>query len=223
MSTDSGRKNHSTQCDILYKLCRREHNIALGCRSIRIGNMTYYHQFEDGDIGDTQEGIKSRIDSDMLGYEIQTHRMAPFNLMFCAATSNLAKFSEYDSCYVITDPEAFGLIIARELIEQMPPQDIQTFAPIVTLTDIYDVNVAVESRAVRYLRKEEATALDHTTSEIPFWKDISYKHQEEFRYLFRFYDEHNLPGFSTCTRLYIDLDISHLAGVLPVRDLGLPK
>jgi hypothetical protein len=220
MLTESEQINRSMPDSVLYKLCRREHNIALGCTSIRIGNMTYYHRFEDANIGDTQEGVKSGVDSNMVGYDVRIHRMAPFNLIFCVATSNLARFSEYDSCYAITDPEMFGAILARELIEQMPPRDIDTYAPIVTLTDVYDVNVAVESRAVRYMPREAATAQDYTAGEIPFWKDVSYSHQEEFRYLFRFYDEHRLPAFSSCNRQYVDLDISHLSGVLPVRRLG---
>ncbi len=201
----------------IYKLCRREHNIALGCETLRIGNMTYYHQFEDADIGDSQEGVKSGVDSEIFGYEVKIHRMAPFNLMFCAASANLAKFAEYDSCYVITDAELFGRLIARELAFQMAPRDIQTYAPIVTLTDVYDVDVAFRSGEVRYIPAQSATEDDHSSGEIPFWKSIAYQHQQEFRYVFHFYDEHRLPAFSSCTRSYIDLDISHLYGVLPVR------
>jgi hypothetical protein len=203
--------------DKLYKLCRREHNLALDCTSIRIGNMSYYHQFEDGDIGDTQEGVKSSIDSEMFGYDVKLHVMAPFNLMFCAAIENLSSFSEYDSCYAITDPEKFGHIIAQELIEQMLPSDIKTYAPIITLTDVYDVNVFVDARPVRYLKRIDATRKDLDAGEIPFWKDVSYNHQKEFRYLFRFYDEHRLPSFSSCQREYIDLDLSHIRCQLPVR------
>jgi hypothetical protein len=43
--------------DVLFKLCKPEHNLEKGCKTLSMGSFQYYWQFENKDIGDLKEGI----------------------------------------------------------------------------------------------------------------------------------------------------------------------
>ncbi len=210
----------------LYKLCRREHNIALGCRTLRIGNMSYYARFDDPDIGDDQEGVKIEL-RDHGGRMVPYHMMTGYNLIFCAATEPVTDFSDYDSCYRITDPVLFGQLIAGELIEQISPNDMQVFTLSArkslgrsygpeTLAELSDIGFEVYRKEMRYLDPEEVTEDDCMMDGIPFWKAKTYAHQREFRYLFRPYGNGVTASLSRFERDYIDLDLSDIYDRLPV-------
>ena len=76
--------------------------------------MSYYARFDDLDIGDDQEGTKSVL-RDHGGRVVPYHMSTGYNLIFCAAVEPVVDFSQYNSCYRITDPVLFGQMIAGDL------------------------------------------------------------------------------------------------------------
>ncbi|WP_299215986.1 hypothetical protein [uncultured Dokdonia sp.] len=209
----------------LFKFCRKEHNLALGATTIRIANMSYYRNFEEKDIGDSQEGIK--MSKEFIWNQIHPTNITRFgnsNLIFCASNSMIGSLAEYDSCYKITDYIKFGRILANELIDTIYLDEIRhldTFLPISTLSEISKVGVEIERRSVRYLKKDEIKNENYNMLAIPFWKDISYKHQDEYRYLFKLFYNDFPVGLSAVDTPFIDLDLKKYRNVLPIELIEL--
>lgn len=188
--------------------------------------MSYYARFDDPDIGDDQEGRKIAL-RDHGGRMVEYHMTTGYNLIFCAATEPVTDFSEYDSCYRITDPVLFGQMIAGELLEQIPPDDMQVFTLRVrksrghvygpeTLAELSDIGFEVYRKEIRYLDPEEVEEHDYSMDGIPFWKAKTYAHQKEFRYLFRPFGNGVTASLSRFERDYIDLDLNDIYDRLPV-------
>ena len=204
--------------DVLYKFCRKEHNLALEGTTVRIGNLNYYRAYEDQEIGDIQEGVKSYEGNiDTQEALVNFHHMSPFNLIFSATMDPNTGLAEYDSCYKINDPVKFSQILAFELLENIRLKDVTGigFDEFETQEQVAEIGVEIERRKMNYLREDEITEEHYKSHHIPFWKSIRYSPQQEFRFLFKFFVG-NHPAFSSTYLDFVDLDLSKKKNELPI-------
>lgn len=220
--------------DELYKFCKKEHNLSLDCSTVRIGSYLYYQNFEDSDIGDFEEGIKSSTGSISIQEEkVKIHSSAPNNFIFSLTTDPNQEISDYNSCYKITNPSDFAQILMLSLLDNLTVNDVQfpRIDPLhITLKDVYDINLYTEARKVQYLQRSEmkpkvnfndmSINSPFDLKSIPFWKDVSYQDQKEFRFLFLFTVQGipNSEEYTWVEKEFIDLDISKYKESLPVEN-----
>lgn len=224
----------------LYKLCRREHSLARGCRTLRIGSFKYYWRIENQDIGDLKEGIvtlRNQIPQE-LAWQIEgrnavvpegaeVHLMRPNTLMLSLTSDIAASISDYDDCYSIDDPQAFGQTVAMDIFRQVRMSDFAL--PDFRVSELHGVDIKWYAHPVVYLSEDQYLlhgSIDALRTTVDEWqghpielvKRAKYAHQSEVRYLFPLV--HPRFGVLSCERDFVDVQLTEEYGPLETTIVG---
>ena len=129
------------------KYCKREHNIALECKTLQLGTLQYYRDLEQTEIADPQEGRQelvvnkldlttkkgnrlkelSPIKGSLILKNLRIKQLFPNTYIYCISSdpkknylTHATKFSnDYNSYFKIIDIDDFSLKIASLIMENL--------------------------------------------------------------------------------------------------------
>ncbi len=237
----------------LVKYCKKEHNIQLDCKTIQIGSLNYYREMDPQfSIADHNEGRETTLignyNSEKAKPEIKQHlnhgdgnvriynsvfeHRFPNSLIFCLSLDTgkdyieNAQALEYDSWYIVTNVNIFGLKLINIIMEgfkvswfdsSVRPQ-LEQFS----VFDFKQIQLVWQFQDVKYVDTKNPIIVDskltHGSIEgelidrLVFSKEKKFKEDKEFRLLFRF--QHPRIGDIPVRDEPIVLPISPLASEL---------
>lgn len=218
----------------VYKLCDRRYNLALGGKSVRLGKLSYYRSFQHSEIGDIEEGVKLNLGC-INGQKMPIYHYASnTSLIFSTTTHVDGKIGDYDSCYKITDPVLFSHLIADCIFDELTLDNIYFSSShnrkAFTLKDLSMLDIKIQRRIVEYFSPEAIPPVSYDFNRIkiaehlfdmrviPFWKNLNYLEQKEFRLSFDvcYQEENGKEWYAEISMPYIDIDVTKHLNALPV-------
>lgn len=187
------------------------------------------------EIGDLEEGVKRHM-----GYiNDQTEKIPIYHygindsLVFSTTTDVDGKMAEYNGCYKITDALLFSRLVADSIFDELSLHNIQLShldKRAFNLSDLSNLDIKIQRRQVNYFDPDLIDSSSYDSNNIiiteplfdmynvPFWKNLNYQNQKEFRITFDvFYSEkNNSENFAMLSMPYLDVNLSKHINELPV-------